>query len=253
MSSPYIVLISGGSRGLGKGLVERYLARPNHLVIAANRNPSATASKSLFDLPKGEGSKLVVVKLDDTVEADAAAAVKDLEAQGIDHLDLVIANAGQASVFPLVRDLKHADLQSHIDLNVFGVLWLFQATLELLKKSKTPKWVTMGSSAGSIGGQQPVPNAAYGPSKAAVHWLTKRIHAEEEWLTSFVMHPGYVWVQTDMGLFSAKVFGLDESGTQQHLLKEGDSHPGMMKVIDEAARETHSGKFWNYEGKEEAW
>lgn len=190
MSSPYIVLISGGSRGLGRGLVERYLARPNHLVIAANRNPDAASSKSLFDLPKGEGSKLVVVKVDATVEADAAAAVKELESQGINYLDLVIANAGIGYVYPLVRDVTHADLQNHIDANVFGVLWLFQATLALLKKSEHSKWVTMGSSAGSISGQPPVPNAAYGASKATVHWLTRRVHAEEEWLTSFVMHPG---------------------------------------------------------------
>lgn len=190
MSSPYIVLISGGGRGLGRGFVERYLARPNHLVIAANRNPNDAISKSLFNLPKGEGSKLVVVKLDATVEADAAAAVKELTAQGIDHLDLVIANAGTGFVYPLVRDVKRADIQSHVDLNVYGVLWLYQATLELLKKSENPKWVTMGSTAGSISAQPPVPNAAYGASKAMVHWHTRRIHAEEEWLTSFVLHPG---------------------------------------------------------------
>jgi norsolorinic acid ketoreductase len=61
------------------------------------------------------------------------------------------------------------------------------------------------------------------------------------------------WIQTDMGLHSAKCFGLDDATTQHLLLKEGDSHPGMMKVFDEATRETHSGKFWNYEGQEEAW
>lgn len=38
--------------------------------------------------------------------------------------------------------------------------------------------------------QSPFPNAAYAPSKAAVHWLTKRINAEEESLTAFVIHPG---------------------------------------------------------------
>lgn len=190
MSSPYIVLISGGSRGLGKGLVERYLARPDHVVIAANRNPSDAASKALFDLPKGKNSRLIVVKLDASAEADAAAAVKDLEAQGVDHLDLVIANAGLALVYPLVRDVRHDELQAHIDLNVFGVLYLFQATLPLLKKAKAPKWVTMGSSASSITNPPPVPSAAYGPSKVMIHWLTKRIHVEEEWLTSFVLHPG---------------------------------------------------------------
>lgn len=190
MSSPYIVLISGGSRGLGRGLVERYLARSNHVVIAANRNPSDPNSASLSSLPAGTGSRLIVVKLDATVEADAAAAIASLQAQGISHLDLVIANAGQASVFPLVRKVKTADIQAHLDLNVFGVVWLYQAALPLLKKAEKPKWVTIGSTAGSITQQLTVPSAAYGPSKTMVHWLTKKVNVEEEWLTSFVMHPG---------------------------------------------------------------
>lgn len=42
--------------------------------------------------------------------------------------------------------------------------------------------------------QPEIPNAAYAPSKAAVHWLTKRINAEEDHLTAFVMHPGCVFV-----------------------------------------------------------
>lgn len=61
------------------------------------------------------------------------------------------------------------------------------------------------------------------------------------------------WIQTENGLLSAKLFGLDDTMTQQLLLKDGESHPGMMKVIDEATRDTHSGKFWNYEGREELW
>jgi norsolorinic acid ketoreductase len=190
-ANPYIVLISGGGRGLGRGYVAHYLLRPNHLVIAANRNPDNDASKSLFDLPRAAGSRLVVVKLDTTVEADHAAAVKQLEqAHGIDHLDLVIANAGGNTAFPFVRDVTQTELQSHIDMNVFGVLFLFQATRHLLQKAKEPKWVTMGSGGGSISAQPPAPSAAYGPSKAAIHWITRRIHFEEEYLTAFVEHPG---------------------------------------------------------------
>lgn len=45
----------------------------------------------------------------------------------------------------------------------------------------------------SVNRKQPgAPNSAYGPSKAAAHWFTRRIDAEEEKLTAFVVHPGYV-------------------------------------------------------------
>jgi norsolorinic acid ketoreductase len=61
------------------------------------------------------------------------------------------------------------------------------------------------------------------------------------------------WIQTDGGLLSAKLFGLDEAMTNQLLLKQGESHPSMMKLIDEATRETHGGKFLNYDSKEIPW
>ena len=146
--APTIVLISGASRGLGRGLSAVYLSRPDHIVIAATRNPSDKASKALADLPKGQGSKLITVKIDSKVESDPATAVKEIEGQGINHLDIVIANAGIANLFPTVADLKIADIQEHITVNTFGVVLLYQATAPLLRKAANPKFATMGSSAG---------------------------------------------------------------------------------------------------------
>lgn len=191
-SPPHTVLISGASRGLGKGLLELYLARPNHTVIAANRDPSSATSKALHDLPKANGTRLLIVRYDGTLDEGASGISRELESHGVNHLDLVIANAGIAYVYPSVATVKISDFEKHIDINVYGTVRLYQATLPLLKKAANPKWVTMGSSAGCIGELPPIyiPNAVYGPSKAAVHWLTRRIDAEQPELTAFVLDPG---------------------------------------------------------------
>lgn len=149
--APTIILVSGANRGIGKGLLERFLAKPNHIVIAANRDPEHATSKALFTLPTGTNSRLIVVKVDASSGTDAFEAVKQLVAQGINHIDVVIANAGISNVFPKVEDLKMSDLQAHLTANVFGVVWLYQATLPLLKKAANPRFITMGSMAGSIG------------------------------------------------------------------------------------------------------
>lgn len=44
--APTTVLISGANRGLGKGLVERYLARENHTVVATVRDPRGEYNSS---------------------------------------------------------------------------------------------------------------------------------------------------------------------------------------------------------------
>lgn len=145
--APTIVLITGANRGLGKGLLELYLAKPNHTIIAANRDPTHTTSKALNDFPKAEGTSLLVIKIDATVSTDPADAVKQLAHHGIDHLDIIIANAGISYVYPKVSEVKVEDMQKHTIPNTYGVIWLYQATLPLLKKSKNPVWVSMGSAA----------------------------------------------------------------------------------------------------------
>ena len=141
-----IVLITGTTRGIGKGLLELYLAKPHHTIIAANRDPNHALSKALVDLPKAEGTSLLVIKVDATVPTDPTDAVKQLATHGIDHLDIVIANAAIAQIWPKVSEVKVEDMQKHIVPNTYGFIWLYQATLPLLKKSKTPTWVTIGSS-----------------------------------------------------------------------------------------------------------
>ncbi|KAM7183269.1 short-chain dehydrogenase reductase SDR protein [Naviculisporaceae sp. PSN 640] len=246
-SSPAVVLISGANRGIGRGLLAIYLSRPNHIVIAANRNPSDSTSTSLNDLPKGQGSKLIIVRVDSAVESDASEAVKTLvSTYGINHIDTVIANAGIAAVFPKVSEVKIEDLQRHMTVNVFGVVSLYQAVLSLLKKSERATWVTIGSSAGGIENLQPVPNAAYAPSKIAVHWLTKRINTEEDDIAAFVIHPG--WVQTEMGNYSARVFGLEQAAITLE-----ESVTGIAKVIDASTKESHGGKMWGHDGELMTW
>ena len=85
--------------------------------------------------------------------------------------------------------------KQHIAVNATGPLLLFQACLPLLQRSKQQqggKFVTVGSPLGSLNGmeQRPYPSAAYGPSKAVLHWLTRKIHFENGGLVAFVVDPG---------------------------------------------------------------
>ncbi|KAI0138112.1 NAD(P)-binding protein [Hypoxylon sp. NC0597] len=246
--APIIILISGANRGLGKGLLQRYLAQPNHIVIAANRNPTHPTSQALFDLPKGEGNSLIVVKLDAAVETDAFEAVKELrDKHGIDHLDIVIANAGVSFVWPAVADLKIADLKAHIEPNVYGVVTLYQAARPLLRKARRePIFAPMGSTAGLLAGQPPIPNAAYGPSKAAVNWLTIRINAEDDWLNTFVLCPG--WVSTELGDAGARGLGLEKAPDDLD-----ESCDGMVRMIAGSTKEKHGGKMVWYNGTVSGW
>lgn len=144
--APTIVLITGANRGIGKGILELYLQKPNHTVIAANRDPSHPTSNALADLAKAKGTTLEIIKLDVLSPTDPVAAVKTLATKGITHVDILIANAGIALSWPKVSEVKVEDIQKHVDVNVYGFIHLYQAFRSVLKEALAPKLVTIGSS-----------------------------------------------------------------------------------------------------------
>lgn len=247
-------LITGANRGIGKGLTAALLQRPNTTVIAAVRDPTAS-SPILNELPTASGSTLILIKLDSQSETDAQEAVAQLRSKhAITSLDAVIANAGIAQNGTSVAQTTSESLRTHMATNAIGPVLLFQAIKPLLQASKTgnPIFVAVSTIAGSIGGQEmlkgmPSVVSPYGASKAALNWLVGRLHYEEEWLTSYVVHPGLVL--TDM---VASVFESEEQAVGMGAISVDVSVAGLLKGLDGAAREV-SGTFQCYDGTVLPW
>ncbi|PVH96639.1 NAD(P)-binding protein [Periconia macrospinosa] len=249
MASKTIVLITGSNRGIGLGLLERYLAKPSHIVIAAVRNPAHPTAQALQNLPKGPDTQLIVVKIDASIEKDAHDAVAELQQKhGIDHLDIVIANAGVAYIYPTVADVKIEDIKAHMEPNVYGTIALYQATRDLLKKSaREPIFFIMGSSAGLLKNHLPIPNAAYAPTKTVLNWYTRRIDAENDWLNCFTIDPGHV--STDLGDAAAVAVGIGEHAPTS----VQESCDGMMNILDKATKKEYGGKLAVFTGGFHEW
>jgi norsolorinic acid ketoreductase len=184
-------LITGANRGIGLGLAAHYLALENTTVIAGVRNPSSVSD--LKALKTGSGSRLIVVKIDSVSTTDASAAVEELKSKyQITHLDVVIANAGLGSYWGPALTTPIAEFETHLRVNATGTLILFQAVHGLLSAAKEPKFVPIGTPVGSMGEMEkyPLPSTAYGTSKAALNFLTKKLHLEHENMVIFPLAPG---------------------------------------------------------------
>ncbi|KAG7048196.1 short-chain dehydrogenase [Colletotrichum scovillei] len=254
--SPTTILVTGAGRGIGSGLVASLLLRPSSTVIAAVRDPPKGPAQALLDLPKGEGSKIIVVKIDSSAETDPAEAVSTLQRDhSIDALDVVIANAGIAhSSGPVIKTSTTA-IRDHFAVNTIGPLLLFQATAPLLKASKTgrPVFVAVTSMLGTISGMEsleslPPALSPYGASKAALNWFIRRLHFEETWLTSFVLHPGTV--ATDM--VNSVIEGTDLKLEDLGAITVEQSVSNIVQRVDTASRDV-SGTFQNHDGTHLPW
>ncbi|EXA34765.1 hypothetical protein FOVG_14180 [Fusarium oxysporum f. sp. pisi HDV247] len=244
-STNTVWVVTGGNRGIGLGFVKALLARPSVTVIATVRNNQARSAleDATADLFKGDGTVLRVVQLDFTA---ARSPEQIRNAFDIDHVDVLINNAAASFKSYPVLDIPTDDLRSAFEVNTIGPLTVVQGLWPLLQKSPAPKVVNVSSFVGCITYHEVVAGA-YGPSKAALNWLTRAVHEQNEGLIAFSLHPGFV--NTEMGESATTEWGFP------HAMLESveEAVNGSLGIIDGATRETVSGKFVSYKGQELPW
>jgi len=166
-----IALVTGGSRGIGEMIAAGFLASGAKVYISSRKADvcEATATR----LAEKHGGECIPLPADLSglagVEA-VAAALGECESQ----LDILVNNAGATWGAP-IDEFPEQGWDKVMDTNVKGVFFLTQKLLPLLRKSATPDDPARVINVGSVDGlKTPIfDNFSYGPSKAAVHHLTR--------------------------------------------------------------------------------
>ncbi|KAF3021950.1 hypothetical protein E8E14_009461 [Neopestalotiopsis sp. 37M] len=257
-ASQEIVLVTGVTRGIGAQILAQLLARPNTKVIAGVRDLDAAAAKKLIEQSQSTHShNLIVVKIDSESETDAADAAQSLQQQhGLDHVDVVIANAGIAADWLPVKEVRSEDVMRSARVNIAAPILLFQAFYPLLTKSANPRILFVSTGAASFGLAHLIGfnNTTYGSSKAALNYVVVRIAKEHPEITALTLHPGTV--DTDMAAAAHEAIGADlaERVAKGEAISPETSAQGIVKLADDARRESHSGKFFDaVSGSELPW
>ena len=201
------VVITGTSRGIGYELTRQALGRGDR-VLAIARDVARVREL---------GPGVETLALDLTTSEAGAQIAKALGAWG--EVDVLINDAGVYRQGTTTEDFLHS-----FHVNSVAPFIVTEAALPWLKKSKAPKAVHVTSKMGSIEDNTGGGAYAYRASKAALNMINRSLSVDHEWLTSVVIHPG--WVQTDMGGHQAPT-SVEESATGiwsvTGRLKKGDS------------------------------
>ncbi|TRM57904.1 hypothetical protein BD626DRAFT_438812 [Schizophyllum amplum] len=246
-SSSTVYLVSGANRGIGLEFINTLARRPNTIVFAGARNPSVAID--LNTLAAKYPDRVHVVQLVSGEKEGNARVIEKIK-QTAGRLDVVIANAGICQWMGPLVEAPAETMTEHFNVNVVGTLVLFQAAYSLMKASPTKKFVAIGAGAGSIS-RGPDFGYVLGPyacSKAAEHFLAKKLQFENEDFVIFPICPGRV--VTDM-------YG-NAQANDPLLAKEPGKTPeesvrGLMAVIDNATRENAGGKFMDVSGGINEW
>lgn len=139
------VLVTGCSSGFGKLIVLK-LARAGYQVYATARNLKSEGVVEVQKITEKENLPIEWYELDVTKQNQIDVVFNSIKDRG---LDILINNAGFGILGP-IEGYSTVDVQKQFETNFFGVVRMTYTFLPLLKKSSSPKIITISSIAGLI-------------------------------------------------------------------------------------------------------
>ena len=196
-----IALITGSSRGIGRGIALEFAREGAHIVVNYRRD-AAAADATVHAIEELGGTALALQA--DVSEWGAVQAMAEQALRHFGHLDIVVANSGVASRVAPLWDLDVDHWHKVININLHGVFYTCRATVGHLVQRKSGNVILISSIGADACGPMGAP---YYVAKAGVNALTKSLAKEcaPAGVRVNCIAPGLV--ATDMGDRMMKFYG----------------------------------------------
>ncbi|MGY5009985.1 3-oxoacyl-[acyl-carrier-protein] reductase [Streptomyces sp. 900105755] len=186
-----VAVVTGGSRGIGRAVVEQLLADGYHVSYCFQTESNAAAE--IERLAEVHGVRVSAARVDVTDEEAVRAYLRETE-DTLGPIDVLVSNAGVIRDMPLLR-MNAGDWHTVIQTNLTGTYNVCRAAIFEFMKRGTGSIVTISSVTGVYG------NAAqtnYAASKAGIIGFTKSLAKEvgRFGVRANVVAPGFI--ATDM-------------------------------------------------------
>lgn len=165
------IIVTGGSRGIGKCLVENF-AKEGHNVIL-NYNKSKKQAEELKKVLGEQGIKIEIFKADVSKREDVKKLIK-FAIKTMGNIDVLINNAGIAKL-QMFQDATEEDWNEIMDTNLKSVFYTIQEVLPNMIDKKSGCIINISSIWGMVGASC---EAIYSASKAGMDAITKSLAKE---------------------------------------------------------------------------
>ena len=165
------VLVTGGSRGIGRAIVELFAAEGAHVTFFYRDNSEAALA---VVAKMRDAAHTVHAEQVDVCDAKACHAAVERLADRAGRIDVLVNNAGVIRDNPLAA-LDDADIRVVLDTNVGGVFTVTRAVVPYMVMQRAGSIVNLSSVAGEKGGRG---QTNYAASKGAINAFTRALAVE---------------------------------------------------------------------------
>lgn len=222
-----VVMITGGSRGLGLVLAREFAAEGARIVLLARDERELDRAKRLLE--EEHSAEVLAIPCDIRRRPDVRAAVGRVLEQWA-SVDVLVNNAGVIQVGPL-EHMHHEDFENAMATHFWAALHLIVELVPAMRRRGFGRIVNIGS----IGGRVAVPHMApYCASKFALTGLSDSVRAElaPHGIAVTTVSPGLMRTGSPM---NAEMKG--RHAAEYAWFAIADSLPGMSISANRAARQ----------------
>ena len=181
------VLITGGSRGIGKGIVKVLIENGANVAFtyASSSGPALELSEKL----NSNETKCISYKSDASIFSDCEKLIENVM-NDFGNIDALINNAGITKDNLLIR-MKEEDIDSVIQINLLSLIKITKSVLKNMMKQKFGRIISISSVVGFTGNPGQV---NYCASKSGITGFTKSLALEvaSRGITVNAIAPGYI-------------------------------------------------------------
>ena len=166
--------MSGGSRGIGKGIAVG-LAQAGARVAISYRSNKAAAQNTLREM-QAAGAECFAVEADVT-DASKVQFLSDAVVERFGRLDILVNNVGAFNWKPVI-ETTHEEWQRVLASNLLSVFYMSKAVLSVMRRQHWGRIINLGA----VGAERAFGQAtisAYAAAKAAVVSFSRSLAVEE--------------------------------------------------------------------------
>ncbi|KAJ2747280.1 hypothetical protein GGI20_000615 [Coemansia sp. BCRC 34301] len=167
---PALKFRTGASSGIGEACAYQFAAAGTNVILGARRLDRLNA---VSDAIRAKYPSVSVEEIE--LDVRSSAAVDKAVSSIFGEIDVLVNNAGLAMGVETVGELSDTAIDTVVDTNVKGLLYVSRAVVRRMKQQGGGHIIMMGSIAGLVG--YPT-GSLYCATKAAVRAITESLRAE---------------------------------------------------------------------------